>query len=531
MRKIWFLLFFAIVYHVNAQQSEDFFDVKHLAEIKISFAEKNWMAILDSLKVNGDEQYITTVAIDGVKYENVGVGYKTNVAYKMGAARNPLVINLNYINSQQNHQGYTSFYLSVALRDPSMLREVLGYQILRNYMPASQANFAKLYVNNEYNGLYVNVEEIDDRFLVKHFGSYDGSFFKASSTQREVPGCRKEIYGALQYEENAACYLGNFKLLSRRGWDDLILLTKTLNQSPDKVEPIFHVDRILWMLAFNNAVANLSSYTGDRSHNYYLYKDKSGRFNPILADLNLAFGSFKNVGVGSDIKLSELQNMDPLLHVNNDQKPLISKLLKIPMYQKQYLAHLKTLVYNHFENEQYLTLAKELQTLITKAFLEDPNKSYNINDFQNSLTTTVGERSKIPGIQEIMERRSKFLKKHSSLQSIAPTVKEIRYLQREKYSTDKVTKFVIKAAIDGYVKRIYLYYRLSPDSEYTQIFMADDGKLADEQPGDKVYTAIIDPKGNEAMEYYIMTESSQAVNFEPYNYMYYPKKITLKELN
>ncbi len=317
-----------------------------------------------------------------------------------------------------------------------------------------------------------------------------------------------------------------------KGWDDLILATKVLNQNPEKVEQVLHVDRILWMLAFNNAVANLSSYSGDRSHNYYLYKDKSGRFNPILADLNLAFGSFKNVGVGSDLKLSELQHLDPLLHLNNDQKPLISKLLKNPMYQKQYVAHLKTLVYNHFENQAYLNQAKELQVMITKAFLEDPNKTYNINDLQNSLTTTIGEKSKIPGVEELMERRSKFLKKHSTLQAIAPSVKEVTYQRREKFSTDKVTKFVVKAAIDGYPKRIFFYYRFSPAVDYQQIFMTDDGKMADEVAGDKLFTAIIDPKGSmEALEYYIMTENSQAVGFEPYNYMYFPKRITLKELN
>ena len=36
-------------------------------------------------------------------------------------------------------------------------------------MIAPKANYAKLYVNNEYNGLYVNIESVNDNFLEAHF--------------------------------------------------------------------------------------------------------------------------------------------------------------------------------------------------------------------------------------------------------------------------------------------------------------------------------------------------------------------------
>ena len=532
MQKIAFFLFFFTFSILNAQQSSDFFDSNKIVEFKINFPQKDWMNILDSLKINGDEMLVTSVSIDGQKYDNVGVQYKSNLSYKIGQNKNPFVVQLNYINSNQNHKGYSSFYLSIALRDPSMVREVISYDILRNYMPAPQANFAKVYINNQYNGLYVNTEEINDAFLEKYFGSSEGSFFKASSLQKEVEGCRKEIYGALQYEENARCYLGNFKMLSRKGWDDLINLTKVLNQNPDKIETVLNVDRTLWMLAFNNVIANLSSYTGEKSHNYYLYKDNTGKFNPIVSDLNLTFGSFKNIGIGSDLKLNELQNMDPLLHLNNDQKPLISKLLKNPMYQKQYLSHIRTLVYNHFENQAYLTKIADLQKTITNAFIEDPYKIYTLDDLQNSLKNTIGEKSKIPGIQELMEKRSKFLKKHSTIQAIPPTVKEISFSTREKFSPDKINKFVIKAKVENYPKKVYLYYRFSPKEEYQTQFLTDDATHGDETAGDKVFTTTIDPLGkSDKMEYYIMTENTTAVGYEPYNYMFYPKTITLKDIN
>jgi len=40
---------------------------------------------------------------------------------------------------------------------------------------------------------------------------------------------------------------------------------------------VLNVDRTLWMLAFNNTIANLSSYSGQQSQNFYLYKDQYGQ--------------------------------------------------------------------------------------------------------------------------------------------------------------------------------------------------------------------------------------------------------------
>ena len=111
------------------------------------------------------------------------------------------------------------------------------------------------------------------------------------------------------------------------------------------------MDHALWMLALNNVMVNLSSYTGNHSVNYFLYRDNSGRFQPLHWDLNLAFGSYKNTGNGSDLELKGLQNLDPLLHADNPYKPLISQLLKEPLYKKMYLSHIRQIVEDNFSNE------------------------------------------------------------------------------------------------------------------------------------------------------------------------------------
>jgi CotH protein len=532
------LLFAIIVFSQNliAQESDNFYEPHSIRSFKISFEQENWMELLDSLRLYGDGLLIGNIEIDGAKYEDVGIRWRGSKSFVVGAKHNALHIALNYIDKNQNHQGYKKLKLSAALRDPSMVREVLGFQIARKYMPAPEANYANVSINGNLYGLFVNVEDVDEHFLENHFGSGENSFFKCTPVDSKnkiiSKDCKNNLFASLEYEEKASCYPNNFEMKSDDGWDDLIELTRVLNKDVEKIESVLNVDRTLWMLAFNNVLANLSSYTGFNSQNYYLYKDDKGQFNPILWDLNLAFGSFKTVGAKSDLTLKELQRLDPLLHADNELKPLISKLLSVPLYKKIYLNHIRTIVYDNFENDWYEKEIEVLQSVIKNDLAKDVNKEYTDDEFQKSLTTTIGKRSKIPGIKELMSKRSKYLKKHPEVSVFPPTVEEVTVVGREKFSNEIVKDFKIMAKVEKRAKRVILYYRYDPGETYKEVFMADDGKSNDEEAGDKIFGVTISPSaGQEKIEYFILAENIAAVGFSPANYMYEPYTSSFEELN
>lgn len=507
--------------------------------MKITFEEDNWMTLLDSMRQYGDGLLIGTVEIDGKRYENVGIRYEGNKAYRVANTRNPLYIRLDYINKNQNHEGFETIKLSRALRDPSMLREVLGYEIARKYMPAPQANFATLSINDAAVGLFVNLQAVDEVFLKNNFGSSENSFFACSPSYSEKDmapeGCKKNLYSSLEYESKASCYTRNFKILSKDGWDDLIELSRVLGQETEKIEEVLHVDRTLWMLAFNNVLVNLNSYSGQNSKNYFLYKDDLGRFNPVVADLNLAFGSFKNIGGGSsDLKLKELQRLDPLLHADNATKPLISKLLSNPNYKKIYLSHLRTIVYDNFESDWYEKRATQLQAVINMPYFNSPvtDREYSYNEFQKALNNTTGKRSKIPGIIELMNKRSRFLKKHAEVSIFPPSVEDVLVAKREKFSNETVKDFKIQAKVEKRAKRVTLFYRYNSNEAYREVFMVDDGTHADGEIGDKIFGAIVKAEaGIDRIEYFIFAENAAAASFSPANYMFEPYTSNLAELN
>jgi CotH kinase protein len=510
----------------------------HLIEMR--FTQSNWAERLDSMRLYGDAMLLATVKIDGNEYQNVGVNYRGNASQALGSKRNAFKIKLNHIDKKQNHQGHTQLYLSNTLRDPSMVREVLASEILRKYMPAPCAGYANLSVNGANTGLFVHLESVNERFLQTHFGDSDGAFFRSPQDIREDDnrvisgmGCDVKLFGSLRYSEHPNCYTPYFELLSKAGWDDLMELTKVLNEKTVEIERVLNVDRVLWLLAFNNVTASLNSYSGSYSSNYYLYKDKTGRFSMLAGELNFAFGSFKNVGQGkSDLDLQGLTELSTALHTDNLAKPLISKLLNIPIYKKIYYAHLKQILADCFENDWYERRAQALQAMIQSNFTNDPNKIYQLVDFQRSLTTTVGERSKIPGIVELMSKRIKFLKKTPELNFISPAISDIRITNREKYSIKAITAFFIKAKVDKFPKAVRLYYRTNSSESFKMVSMQDDGKSHDGEHGDKIFGAVIDPNGKfDEIEYYIVAENGMGISYEPVNYMFQTLKANLKELN
>jgi CotH kinase protein len=529
---------------LSAQTStKDLYDNTFVHPIEMRFTQSNWAERLDSMRLYGDAMLLATVKIDGVEYQNVGVNYRNTASQSVGSKRNAFKIKLNHIDKKQNHQGHTQLYLSNALRDPSMVREVLAAEILGKYMPAPRAAYANLSVNGANTGLFVQLESVNEAFLQTHFGDSDGAFFKSPQDIREddprisngmnAGGCDVKFFGSLRYSENPNCYTPYFELLSKAGWDDLMDLTKVLNEKPSEIERMLNVDRILWLLAFNNVTVSLNSYSGSYSSNYYLYKDKTGRFSMLAGDMNFAFGSFKNMGQGKgDLDLQGLTELSTAMHTDNLAKPLVSKLLNIPIYKKMYYAHLKQILADCFENGWYERRAQTLQAMIQTYFTKDPNKTYTLSDFQRSLTTTVGERSKIPGIVELMSKRTKFLKTSPELNFISPAISDIRLTNREKYSYKRVDAFHIKAKVDKFPKIVRLYYRTHPSEPFKTVFMHDDGKSHDGEQGDKIFGAVIEPNGAfEEIEYYIVAENGMGISYEPTNYMFKTLKASLIELN
>lgn len=529
---IWVVLSTLSQLSAQSNSKKDFFEPLTIQEINLTFKSNNWRFLLDSLRFNGDNLLGADLKVNGASLGRVGVRIRESGGFQPGNQRNNLHIQLDYASPNQQYQGYKSIRLSCALRDPSMVREVLATDIARKFMPAPKANYVNVNINGEYYGLMVNIEPFEAPFFERYFESANGSFYYCPAIRKDTSiksGCLNGGFGTLQLEKSESCYADNFDLLQGNGMHDLAELSRVLNQAPQQIESILDVDRTLWMLAFNNVLVNLYSYSGGRSTGYYLYRDASGRFTPIIGDYNFCFGSYKYTGRGSDLSLLQLQQMDPMLNADNSLKPLISKLLSNPYYNKIYLAHMRSILFGEILNGAYETKAKQWQELIKTPLTNDVKKAYSNTDFERSLIATIGRTVPVPGIVEMMNERGRFLKRHQALVVLPPTVAEVRARHRDKYAANAMEDFQINAKIGEFANKVTVFYRFNPNEAFHSAQMHDDGQHNDEKAGDSIYGISL--KGGNRIEYYIQAENVKAIAFSPERYMFERHAATLEEIN
>ena len=139
MKKILTILSLSIVYTFSFAQS--LYNPTSIKEIRLTFKNNDWDKYLDSVKKAGSESRLKgTMAIDGQKFENIGVRYKGNSSYfgsrKKGNIKLPFNIKLD--KKQKIEGKYETLKLSNVNRDPSFVREMLSYEIVSSYMPTPQ---------------------------------------------------------------------------------------------------------------------------------------------------------------------------------------------------------------------------------------------------------------------------------------------------------------------------------------------------------------------------------------------------------
>ena len=161
-------------------------------------------------------------------------------------------------------------------------------------------------------------------------------------------------------------------------------------------------------LLFKGKFPNAEIYTFEGlPENYYLYKDNSGRFNPIVWDLNESFGTFSQTGTLNLTSTSSKQQLSHLLHINDVAWPLIQKLLSNQQYKRMYVAHIKTMMEENFLNGSYFEKSQAIQKIIDNAVLADQNKFFPYSQYQMNLNSDVTSgMSNAPGIRNLMEGRT-----------------------------------------------------------------------------------------------------------------------------
>jgi len=510
MQRILFsflLMYSCAFFHLNAQY---FYQRDSIQVIEIFFSFSNWDAQLDANEATETYIYADSIRINGTSFDSCGVRYKGNSSYNPSNQKNPLRLELNTIKANQDYQGFTDIKLSNGYKDPSMIREILTYQILENYMDCPRSNFARVYINGQYRGVYTNNESIKDDFNEAHYYA-DDTYFKCNPVGGAGPGGGTSP--DLKYlGTDSTSYFNGYELESTYGWNRLVTLCNTLNNDFQNIESTLDIDRAIWMLAFNNVLVNLDSYSGAFRQNYYISWDKNGRFVPTVWDVNMSFGSFPG-GTGSGAFTPSA--LDPFSNSTSVNHPLIKQIMANPLYKRMYMAHVRTMVQEMFESGQYETWAQSLMALADSSIQADPYKFYSYNQFLNSLTTAVagggpGGGSSIPGIKALMDARAQFFSTNAAYLLQAPAILS-HGATASPLNYGSTTTLIANVSNET---NVYLGYRTDHTLKFNRVQMYDDGAHNDGAAGDHTYGVEV-PVNGLLFEYYIYADNNNAGLFSP----------------
>jgi hypothetical protein len=488
------------------------YDINTIQKLEIYFSQSNWDYMMDTSKA-GAQGYIMAdwIKINGVQLDSVGVKYKGNSSYDASKVKNPLHLNLKKYKTQ-DYDGYNEIKLGNCYQDPSMIREPLAYAMLANYMDCPKSNFAQVYINGSYLGLYANDEDIDKAFLKEHFYSYSTSkdpFFKAShENPSPTTKCNLKYLG-----NDSSQYFPLYELKSDVGWNELVKLCDTVTNYPTHLGTAMDMDRAIWMLAFNNVTVNMDSYTGLLGQNYYLFKGTTNRFNPIVWDLNMALGGFPFAGSQSggsgSLSVANMENLSPTLHGSDADWPLIKAVMNDATYKRMYIAHMRTIANEMFGSNGYQARAAQFQALVDTAVQSDVNMSFSYSQFQNALTstTTVGSYI-VPGVVSLMNARLIYLQTTPEFQAAPPAIAGVIAPVAGNNATISAT------ITNANSSSVWLGYRFDKAHIFSKVLMYDDGAHNDGAANDNVYAASVNMDSS-MIQYYIYAENNNAGIFSP----------------
>jgi len=376
--------------------SAEFFNSTQVRDLKLFINAKDWAKLQENYLAN--DYYPCDVHWEGKIARNVGIrsrGRGSRLRQKPG-----LKVDIDHYSTKQTFLDMTSFVLDNLSQDPSTLKEVAIMAFFaRRGQPASREAFVKLYVNNQYIGLYAVAESINKRFLRRNFGQVeddwedDGYLYEydyKADYKFEYLGDDLNRYAEIwdpKTHENAS---------REKKWRYFEELTRLVHEARDEdfaaqVGARLDLPAFTRHLALETFVAEEDGFFGYAGmNNFYFYRmEHTGLGRPLVWDKDVAFYT-------ADF---------PLFHPRIDENALTRRVLAIPEMRALYLKTIEEAAHSANEPEPPPEtpppgqsnnpnepkpgwLEREvsrLYTLVRPFVYADPNKPYTNERFEDEI--------------------------------------------------------------------------------------------------------------------------------------------------
>lgn len=409
---------------VPAQEAE-LYDPTLVREYRLTFEDANWEAALTAAGDLGNAP--ARLQVGEELLQRVGVRYKGLSSLFVRSRKRPLNVTTDAFVPRTRLLGYDAINLNNGYSDPSFVRESLMTEMLRPFMPTQQTAYAKVQVHGEYLGQYLAVEQVEGTYVAKWFPDSDGILIKGDPPAGPPRGAQT-FHSALAWEgEDLEAYRTLYEVKTagaeEAGLTVIREAARVLSAPvpaggtadadlPARVPRVLDVDRALWFLAANNLFVNYDSYYF--GHNYFLYQsEEDGLLHLLLWDTSLSFGGLELgpwAGEGSGPRV------DPFAFQRSAERPVVRRLLSVPEWRADYVAHYRVLLDNAFDPEKLLARGAALQALARPGLETDPNRLFALEIFERNLHEEVrpgvnmGPGGVSPGIVRFARDRGTWLR-------------------------------------------------------------------------------------------------------------------------
>ncbi|MCI0513853.1 CotH kinase family protein [candidate division KSB1 bacterium] len=375
------------------------------------------------------------------------VGFRMRGNTSRAASKKSFKLSFNTFQPGRQFYDVDKLNLNGEHNDPAIIRSKLCWDFFQAIgLIASRAAHAVVYLNDQYYGLYISVEHIDDEFLENHYSDATGNLWKClwPADLAYRGNDPKNYYPFLEqvrpYEllTNVATY--DFKPLAR--------LITTINQTPahlfaDSLEQILIVPEVLKYFAMNVLVGSWDDYWFLKN-NYYLYHEPGiDKFHWIPYDYDNTFGIDWFQVDWTAVDPYTFANMEEIQGQPHSPRPLAERLLANASYRNLYTHLLDFYQQNVYDLTRWESRLDALKTRITPWAEKDSFRTldygFTLTDFHNSYSADHYTNQHVKtGLKEFVNRRGANLRRQLKWQSAEPIIYQVDWTPKSPRTGDSI---------------------------------------------------------------------------------------------
>ena len=274
-----------------APDPDVFFDDSVVHEIRLSINTKDWQTLKSEFLSN--DYYPCDMRWRDQVVRNIGI--RSRGTGSRSGTKPGLRVDFDRYTSGLRFLTLKSFVLRNNTQDASNLHERLAMLLFRRLgVPAPREAHARLYVNDEYAGLYTIVESVDRAFLGRTYGTDEGYLF-----DYDYPVDAQPYYFEDRGPDPSRYLPLPFKPETHE--DDpkpefIVQLVQAINQSSTAsfrgaIAEYLDLEKFLRHIAVESFVSEVDGFLGDFGmNNFFLHRfDNSRLFTTIPWDKSEAF--------------------------------------------------------------------------------------------------------------------------------------------------------------------------------------------------------------------------------------------------